>query len=67
MQDTRETLSAGELDDRIAILQDNLRQLVEQAAAFSGSADDDRTSMRISEQSSELEDLLARRETLRRH
>jgi len=29
-------LSRSELDDRIAILRDNLRQLVEQAAARSG-------------------------------
>lgn len=63
----QEFLSATELDDRIAILQDNIRQIVEQAAAFSGSADDDRSSERISEQSTELEDLLARREALRRH
>ena len=36
-------LSAPELDDRIAVLRDNIRQLVEQAAGLSGNADDDRT------------------------
>jgi hypothetical protein len=64
---TNENLSATELNDRIAVLQDNIRQLVEQAAALSGSADDDRTSERITVQSAELEDLLARREAMRRH
>jgi hypothetical protein len=65
MQDTQETLSASELGDRIAVLRDNIRQLVEQAAALSGSADDDRTSLRIGAQSNELEELVARREALR--
>ena len=62
-----ENLSAAELDDRIAILRDNIRQLVEQASGLSGNADDDRTSSRIKQQSKELEDLLERREALRRH
>ncbi len=35
-------LSLAELDDRIAILRDNLRQLVEQAAAASGSQNEER-------------------------
>jgi hypothetical protein len=60
-------LSAYELDDRIAIVRDNLRQLTEQAAAFSGGADEDRTAERIAQQSAELEDLLKRREALTRH
>jgi hypothetical protein len=62
-----EKLSAPELDDRIAVLRDNIRQLVEQAAALSGNADDDRTSDRIAQQSAELEKLLARREAMGRH
>lgn len=40
----RDNLSATELDDRIAVLRDNIRQLIEQAAAQSGTGDDDRTS-----------------------
>ena len=36
-------LSVAELDDRIAILRDNLRQLVEQAAAASGSQNEERS------------------------
>ena len=37
------TLSLSELNDRIAILRDNIRQLVEQAAGSSGAADEERT------------------------
>ena len=59
--------TASELDDRIAIVRDNIRQLVEQASALSGNADDDRASERIEQQSRELEDLLERRDALRRH
>jgi uncharacterized small protein (DUF1192 family) len=36
-------LSTPELDDRIAILRDNIRQLVEQAAAASGEQSEERT------------------------
>lgn len=60
-------LSAYELDDRIALIRDNLRQLTEQATAFSGGADEDRTADRIAQQSVELEDLVKRREALTRH
>jgi len=34
------SLSLPELEDRIAIIRDNIRQLVEQAAAFSGAEDE---------------------------
>ena len=63
----QDNLSTTELDDRIAVLQDNTRQLVEQAAALSGTGDDDRTSERIAMQSAELEKLLEQRETFRKH
>src|SRR3954465_11561282 len=36
------TLSLPELENRIAILRDNIRQLVEQAAGSSGAGDEDR-------------------------
>ncbi len=55
------TLSREELDDRIAILRDNIRQLTEQAAAFSGAADDARSADRIAQQTEELERLLKHR------
>jgi ABC-type transporter Mla subunit MlaD len=44
------------LDQRIAAVRENLRELIEQAAAYSGAADDDLASRRIAEQ----EALLAR-------
>ncbi|SDS73996.1 hypothetical protein [Bradyrhizobium canariense] len=58
-------LSASEMDDRIAILRDNIRQLIEQAAAQSGAGDEARVSDRIAEQTRELEQLLEAREALK--
>jgi uncharacterized small protein (DUF1192 family) len=57
------TLSLAELDDRIAILRDNLRQLVEQAAARSGAQDEERTADRIAQQTDELNKLIAERDS----
>jgi hypothetical protein len=59
-----DNLSLSELDDRIAILRDNLRQLVEQAAAASGSQNEERIADRIAQQSAELDKLIAQREAL---
>ena len=56
------TLSLPEIEDRIAILRDNIRQLTEQAAAFSGAADEARNADRIAEQSDELERLIKQRD-----
>jgi hypothetical protein len=53
-----------ELDQRIADVRENLRELVEQAAAFSGAADDDRTSQRIADQQAELDRLTKEREEI---
>jgi hypothetical protein len=58
------TLSREGLDDRIAILRDNIRQLTEQAAAFSGAADEARTADRIAQQTEELEKLIKQRDAL---
>ncbi len=58
--------STYQFDDRIAVIRDNLRQLIEQATGSSGNADEDRTADRIAQQSAELEDLLKRREELTR-
>jgi hypothetical protein len=63
----QDNLSASELDDRIAVLRDNIRQLIEQAAALSGAADESLLSDRINKQSGDLEALLEQREALRRH
>ena len=56
------SLSRTELDDRIAILQDNLRQLVEQAAASSGSETEERNADRIAEQREQLDRLTEQRD-----
>lgn len=55
----------AELDERIAIIEDNLRDLVEQAAAYSGGNDEDRSSDRIAEQQQELDALKMQRDALR--
>jgi hypothetical protein len=54
----------AELDAAIAIVQDNLRELIEQAAAYSGAADEERTADRIAAQQAKLDALLAKREAL---
>ena len=59
------SLSVPELEDRIAIIRDNIRQLVEQAAAFSGAEDEARNADRIAQQTEELESLIKQRDTLR--
>ena len=53
-----------ELDEHISTLRENLRELVEQAAARSGAADDELTSQRIEEQEALLETLTKRRAEL---
>ena len=58
------TLSLSELNDRIAILRDNIRQLVEQAAGSSGAADEERTADRIAQQTAELDKLVLQRDAI---
>jgi hypothetical protein len=53
-----------EIDKRIAIIRDNIRQLIEEAAAFTGAADDNRTADRIADQEARLTALLKEREAL---
>jgi hypothetical protein len=57
------TLSRAEREDRIAILRDNLRQLVEQAAAASGSQNEERIADRITQQTEELDRLILERDS----
>jgi hypothetical protein len=59
-------VSLAELDQRIAILRDNLRQLIEQAAALSGAEDESRNADRIAQQSEELEKLMKQRDELQK-
>lgn len=54
----------AELDQRIAAIRDNIRQLVEQAAGFSGAADDELAADRIAQQESQLTALLKERDAL---
>ncbi len=61
-----DNLSLSELNDRIAILRDNLRQLVEQAAGASGSQNEERIADRIAQQSAELDKLVSQRDALAR-
>ncbi len=54
----------ADIDKRIQIIEDNLRELIEQAAAYSGAADEERNADRIADQQAKLDALLAEREAL---
>jgi len=58
------SLSFAELEERIAIVRDNILQLVEQAAAVSGAEDEERNADRIAQQNEELERLIKQRDAL---
>ena len=58
------TLSLAEIEARIRIVRDNIRQLMEQAAAMSGAQDEQRNADRIAQQNDELERLTPQRELL---
>ena len=53
-----------EIDNRIAIVRNNLRDLVAQATSYSGAAAEELTSQRIAEQEAKLELLRKQREEL---
>ena len=57
-----ETLS--ELEIRIALIRENLNELAEQAAAYSGAADEELTADRIADLQAKLDELLKKRDTL---
>ena len=59
-------LTIAEIDARIAALRENLRELVEQAAAYSGAADEELAARRIAEQEAQLELLTRQRDELTR-
>jgi len=54
----------AEVERRIQIVEDNLRQLTEQAAAYSGAADEERNADRIADQQAKLDALLKERAAL---
>ena len=58
------SLSPPELGDRIAILQNNIRRLIEQAAGRSGGQTEERNSERLAQQSEELDRLTRDRDAL---
>jgi hypothetical protein len=55
-----------ELDQRIAIVRNNLRELSEQAAAYSGASSEELVAERIAQQEAKLQLLLKEREALAR-
>jgi len=57
-------VSVAELDERIRIVRENLRQLVEQAAGYSGAEDEERNADRIAQQTEELDRLTKQRDAL---
>ncbi len=56
--------SLEDLDQRIAVVRDNIRELTEQAAAISGAEDETRAADRIADQERQLAELLEEREKL---
>ena len=58
-------LTISEVEERIATVRQNLNDLIEQASARSGGADEDLASARIAEQEQELARLIALRRSLR--
>ena len=57
-------LTRAEVEDRIAILEDNLRDLTEQAAAYSGAEDEALSADRIADIERQLEVLQKQRDAL---
>lgn len=56
--------SLAEIEKAIQIVEDNLRQLQEQAAAYSGAADEERNANRIADQEAKLDALRKERQAL---
>lgn len=53
----------SELDREIDAVRENIRELVEQAAGYSGAADDEQASARIAEQEARLAVLMRERDS----
>jgi hypothetical protein len=58
------SLNLAEIEERIAAARENITELVEQAAARSGAADEELASRRIAEQEAQLELLTRQRDEL---
>jgi hypothetical protein len=61
---TSSSLSLAEIEDRMRDVRENIRVLIEQAAAYSGGEDEVRNSDRIAQQTEELERLTKQRDAL---
>jgi hypothetical protein len=57
-------LSLDQVEDRMAIVRDNIRQLIEQSAADSGAANEARNADRLTQQQAELESLSKQRDEM---
>ncbi len=57
-------LSLDQIEDRMAIVRDNIRQLIEQSAADSGAANEARNADRLAQQQAELESLSKQRDEM---
>ena len=57
-------VALSELETRIGAIRENIRELIEQAAALSGAADEDRIANRIANQEAKLEALIRERDAL---
>jgi hypothetical protein len=57
-------LTIAELDERIAMIRQNINELIEQAAAYSGAEDESRAADRIAQQEQELSRLIELRDAL---
>ena len=47
--------NTADIDDQIAVARENLRELIEQAAAYSGAADNDLVAQRAADQEARIE------------
>jgi len=64
MMSTTSSLTLAEIEKRMSIVRENIRVLVEQAAAYSGAEDEDRNADRIAQQTEELDRLTKQRDAL---
>ena len=64
MMSNDSSVTLPEIERRIAIVRDNIRQLIEQAAANSGAGDESRNADRIAQQQEELDRLIKERDKL---
>jgi hypothetical protein len=62
---SEQTDQLAEIEERLSIAQENLRQLTEQAAAYSGAKDEELAAQRIKDQEDEIARLTKLRAELR--